>query len=273
MINKSDNSRALLLSYLLGELALDDREEIERKMLTDQEFSDEIQEAEYDLMEDYHHGRLTKDERSRAEAAFGRRQLVRRVRMNRMNRPAGAQGTSAGWGRRLSLVATAMLLVALSGWFAASHLWRKPEQSRSLEQAPSNVPGAGVTSPEVTKHGIASSEKVVLLLSGVSRGVAGDTLRMHDATKDVLVQWVVPRSLRQNRFVLELQRGGETLTTVAQAGPLKSMDGSSIAEFHLPAARFRRGAPSHVLVLIREASGKGAVVEEFPVRVVHARQQ
>lgn len=269
MISKSDNPRTRLLAYLMGALSLDDRNEIERKMLSDQEFSDEMKEAEYDLIEDYHHGRLTPEEHSRTETAFGRRRLAECAPVHRRSPAAGLQGDGIRRAKRLSLIAAAMLVVVISGWFAVSHLWRKPEPSQGPVQASLKLPESKSSSPGAEPTASRRDQTaVLLLLSGASRGVAENTLQLHQATKNILVQWVVPNGLKESRFVLVLKQGRRTLATAQQTGPLKRTDGSSIAEFQLPAAKLQTESQFQALLLIRSAHANDRVLEELPIRVM-----
>lgn len=75
-MNEADNPRSVLLAYLLGELPPGVRERLEERVLSDQDFSDQLQEAEYDLIDDYHAARLRHSERRRVEKAFPRERLI-----------------------------------------------------------------------------------------------------------------------------------------------------------------------------------------------------
>ena len=67
--------RQLLLAYKLGQLSPKDREELDERIICDQDFSDQIAEAAYDVVDDYRAGRLERAERRRVEKAFPRAEL------------------------------------------------------------------------------------------------------------------------------------------------------------------------------------------------------
>lgn len=241
-------------------------------MLSDQEFSDEMKEAEYDLIEDYHHQRLTPQERTRAEAAFGKRSLAQHI-------PGAGEiprNKSRAIARRarLSLLAAAMLLIAFSAWLTASRFWKTASPSHTLAQAPANPSASRASPPPATPKGVPrNSTAVLLLVSGVSRGPDATTLYLHRATKNILVQWVVPGHLKQDNFLLVLRQNRTTLAAVPQRKPLKSVDGSSIAEFDLPAALLWSKHRSQALILIRSTSANKSVLDEFPIQIIRESEK
>jgi anti-sigma-K factor RskA len=73
--------------YLLGTLREDDREEVEKRLLTDEEYFQEVLSAEDNLIEDYLSGNLSNQERDKFEAYFmtvpEHREAVRNARILR----------------------------------------------------------------------------------------------------------------------------------------------------------------------------------------------
>ena len=86
--------RQLLLAYKLGELSPEDREQLDERIICDQEFSDQIAEAAYDLLDDYRAGRLARALRRRVEKAFSPAELRsgsdRGVDLPKTTRPASS---------------------------------------------------------------------------------------------------------------------------------------------------------------------------------------
>ena len=74
-MNGFTDLRQLLLAYKLGELSPEDREQLDERIICDQDFSDQIAEAAYDVLDDYRAGRLARAERRRVEKAFSRAEL------------------------------------------------------------------------------------------------------------------------------------------------------------------------------------------------------
>lgn len=280
-MSRSDNSRARLLMYLLGELSAHERGVMEQRLLADQEFSDEMQEAEYDLIEDYRQGRLAPEQRQRAKKALGRSLLTKQIPTGKSQAVFQPKTAHKGWGMRLSL-AGAIVLVLFAGWFAVRHFAGNTQPSQSRAKASVNPPATTARiqdsgekadlPPPVMKRAAKRETEVLLLASGISRGAEGAMLELQPATKDVLVQWVIPENINGDDFELVVRGNGETLAAVPQLGPLQRVDGTRIVEFHLRAAVLQAESPSGFLLLIRRMGLHGAVVREIPLKVIRTAQ-
>jgi hypothetical protein len=68
---EKDRARALIERFLLGTASEEERQDVERRLFAENEFAEELQGREDDLIDDYAHGRLAEPER----AQFQRRWL------------------------------------------------------------------------------------------------------------------------------------------------------------------------------------------------------
>lgn len=242
-------------------------------MLADQVVSDQLEEAKYDLIDDYHAGRLGAGERRRVEAAFAPEQLSHGSALlplaGRARRPPPRRmptaGARSGWWLGYGLAACFALLVAV-GWllFREHRAATQPLVSTTpsatspgnpAKSAIANTP-AGQSEPDTTA--------VLLLAPEVARGTAIVTLPLRPSTRTILAQWVVPPDISAKRFSLAVTSRGRTVVTTPQSGTLTRIDGSKVAEFHLDPATFR-GNSVHYLFLVRADDAPSEVQAEIPV--------
>jgi len=272
-MSDSPAARPLLLAYLLEELSPDERQSMDERLLTDQDFSDQLQEAEFDLIEDYHAGRMTDDERRRTEAAFSPERLRQRPSLERaINQPrlppAGLKtGRETASPRlRWAIAAAALAICVAGGWFIASRLHTQSGLPRMARKA---TPG-GNTGKHSTSGGAPGDTTAVLVLAAdVTRGPGGPVLDLLPSTRAILVQWVVPSPTQAQRFYLSISRDGRILSTTQQDGDLTKIDGREVASFRLAPSMFA-GVPaeSQVMMLIRNADAPRSSEAEFTVSVL-----
>lgn len=272
------NDRELYLAYRLGDLSKAERDPIEDRMLGDSEFSDRMQEAEYDLLDDYRAGRLSRAVRLQVERAFNHDELGQLLTFalrgtgkhaTALSRPASRFSLTF----RLACAVTALLLIAVGGWVLAVRLHSGtglPTQSARTSPAPSSSPQS--SSPSSTPTAGSSShlpgETAVLLLAPtVTRGGTSAQLELHPATRTVTVQWVVPSDLAGRTFLLLVQQNGKEVAAVP-ASNVQHVGGSDVEEFSLPRAVFSAAGPRvHYAFLVRKSGIAPATVAEFAVRV------
>jgi len=266
--------RQLLLAYKLGELSLKDREELDERIICDQDFSDQIAEAAYDVLDDYRAGRLARAERRRVEKAFSQAEL----------QGGAAQGidlakTPARGGLRwfpwaiASLACVSMGLLVL---FIHLHKAQAPAPNSVAHSAekpgpqPSSAtrvgpPGSGSST---ATHGSSKLLAVLLLQSAVARGGSSAVLALDPSTQVVRVQWVVPDGVAARAFTLSVTRDGTILEAIAQRRSLQKIGGSLEAEFDLGAAVFAKSPEdARFLFVVYTHDASHTAVGEYPVIV------
>jgi hypothetical protein len=272
------NDRELYLAYRLGEIPESEKEPIEDLMLTDDEFSDRMQEAENDLLDDYHAGRLKSAERVRVERVFTRDEL--RPSLSLPSRTTGghaivpskpARTFSSAF--RLACVAAATVLVVLAGWVIAARHHSgaaSPAPAARTTPASSTLPqdtGKSSTSTAVSSSHLPGETAVFLLAPAITRGGSTAHLELHPATRTVMVQWLVPSELAGGTFSLLVQRNGKQVAMVPASNVLH-VTGSDIEGFSLPRAVFSSTGPHvHYVFLVRKLGIVPTTEAEFAVNV------
>jgi anti-sigma-K factor RskA len=259
----SPNSRALLLAYLLDELSAEERRSMEERMLTDQDFSDELQEAEFDLIDEFHDGALTPAERRRVETALPADRLARPLRAVRHHPTTSYRSARDAWPRWLAIIGAAAAVLLVLVWPFAQWLTR-PHQSQSGALQAALSPMQPSPTPAISNDSQNSATAVLLLTPDVSRGTNSPELRLLPSTRSVLVQWVLPAGTSSGPFTLSINEGSLNAITVRQDGNLRSIDGQRLAVFHLsPFAFPKHPASTHMLLTIRNEASPGRLQGEF----------
>ena len=266
--------RLLLLAYKLGELSPEDREQLDERIICDQDFSDQIAEAEYDLLDDYCAGRLARAERRRVERAFSHEELrggsVRSVQ--RLGTTARARGAAL---RRLSLGIASLALASAGLLLFFIHLHKAPPAAASRPaqgagpqvSSATPVPSAGsgsTPSAQGANHLLA----VLLLQPAIARGGTSSVLELAPSTQVVRVQWVVPDGVTARAFTLSVTREGVILKTIAQRRNLQKIGGDLIAEFDLAPGVFAKSREdARFLFIVYTDDAQHTAVGEYPVIV------
>jgi hypothetical protein len=272
------NDREVYLAYRLGKLSQAESEPIEDRMLSDSEFSDRMQEAEYDLLDDYRAGRLSFAVRLQVERAFDRDELRQALTFasRRDGKHAAAPSHPAprfSSAFRVAMAVTALLLIAVAGWVLAVRLHSGkvfPAQAARTSPAPSSSPQN--SSPSSTPTAGSSSHlpgdiAVLLLAPAVTRAGTSAQLELHPATRAVTVQWLVPSDLAGHTFSLLVQQNGKEIA-LAPASNVQHIGGSDVEEFSLPRTVFSAVGPrAYYIFLVRKSGIAPATVAEYAVRV------
>ncbi len=267
--------RQLLLAYKLGQLSPKDREELDERIICDQDFSDQIAEAAYDVVDDYRAGRLERAERRRVEKAFPRAEL-------QGGSDPGFELAKTPDRRRMrwfpiAIASFACLSMGLLALFIDLHKAQAPAPTSSATPS-AEKPGTQPSSAtRVAPSGVGSSTPtrgsnqllaVLLLQSAVARGETSSVLELAPSTQVVRVQWVVPDGLTQRDFTLSVTREGGILKTVAQRRDLQKIGGSLEAEFDLPPGVFGKSPENaHFLFIVSKVDPSHTAVAEYPVIV------
>ena len=289
-MNDSSDLRQLLLAYKLGELPTAERSELEERMFNDETFSDRLEEAEYDLIDDYRAHRLSTADRPRVEKSFSREQLMRalppatspthhrlqsRAVHQSLQQPPNVSLSASAWPRlRLSLAAAVLVLLAATSWFLVSR--HVQERASNYVAATSAATGAPASPPVAAESGAPSAyplpnpaaTAVLLLGPEVTRGAPTVDLQLSPAVTTLRVQWVVPQQERGTAFCLSVTKNGKALRTVAQQGGLQNIGGSRVAEFLLDAPDMsRQKKDARYLFVVSAAVSPRDVVGEYAVSV------
>jgi len=268
----SPNSRALLLAYLLNELSSEERLSVEERMLTDQNFSDELQEAEFDLIDEFHAGTLTPAEGRRVEAALPADRLegplgAKSRTQTRADGTIAHRSMRAAWPRRFAFAGAAAAALTVLIWPLGRRLARSlPSQPGTLQ---ASLPKTPVPSTRVASSDAQDSATAVLLLTpDVSRGDHTPELRLLPSTQSVLVQWVLPAGTSSGPFMLTVNEGSTNVLTVHQGGSLRSIEGQRLAVFEVARSAWPNNPVStHLLLTIRNEAPPNALQGEFQIRL------
>ena len=283
-MNEADNPRSVLLAYLLGELPPGVRERLEERVLSDQDFSDQLQEAEYDLIDDYHAARLRHSERRRVEKAFPRERLIELSApyTGRIENQEGAFTKNAGsrstqWlGARLFLASAILAVVVVAS--LSSYLYLRSRTSRLVaaqrttaeRQSPPSIP-SGKGAPQSQPGSLAderAATATLVLFGDAVRGAISSTLELHPDTRTVTVQWVVPPGNSETAFQLSIVHDNSPVIAVKQTG-IQQMDGRRVVEFPLKPSDFAmRSSEAHDLFVIRTGAAGHAIEGEYSVLVL-----
>ncbi len=164
--------------YLLGQLAEDRREEVEKRLLIDDDYVDEISMAEEELIDDYVRGVLDQRERAQFELNFlttseqskkvaFARSLNRYIQAEPVGKPvkpvvtpekrsrlrsflfaAGAQGPAL----RLAYAAAALIILAGATWLAI-RLWQQQhEPAPTVAEQPTTQPTEQPSPPQIAQQ-------------------------------------------------------------------------------------------------------------------------
>jgi hypothetical protein len=272
-MNDSSDLRQLLLAYKLGELPTAERSELEERMFNDETFSDRLEEAEYDLIDDYRAHRLSTADRPRVEKSFSREQLMRALppAASPLQPSSNFSLSTSAWPRfRLPLAAAALVMLTATSWFLVSRHVRERESNHvAVTHAPASPPAAsGDNTP--TSHTLPNSAATAVLLLGpeITRGAPTVELQLSPAVTTLRVQWVVPPQESGAAFHLSVTKNGKVLKTVRQHGALQDVGGSRVAEFLLDAPDMsRQKKDAHYLFVVSAAVSHRDVVGEYSVSV------
>lgn len=273
-MNGFTDLRQLLLAYKLGELSSKDRDQMDERIICDQEFSDQIAEAAYDVLDDYRAGRLARAQRRRVEKAFSPAELRsgsgRGFELPKTPAPATQRWFPIGIASLACLAISLLLLfihlhkASVPAPISATHSAEKPGP-----QSPSATPvapsGSGSpTAPQSSRQLLA----VLVLRSAVARGGTAPVLELNSSTKVVRVQWVVPDDSTARAFTLSVTREGVILKTIAQRRNLQKIGGNFEAEFDLAPGVFAKSPEdSRFLFIVYTNDAPRTAVGEYPVIV------
>jgi hypothetical protein len=273
----SADLRELLLAYRLGELSPEDREQLDERIICDQDFSDRIAETAYDLLDDYRAGRLERTQRQRVKKAFPQAELrsgsAPGFDLSRTARPASSATWRwfPLWVASLAFVSAGLLL-----FFIHLHKAQAPVSVAASRPAEKSGPQVSVTN-SAPPSGSGSSPStqssnhllaILLLQPSVARGGATSVLELEPSMQVVRVQWVIPDGVTARAFTLSVTREGAILKTIAQRRNLRKIGGHLEAEFDLAPGIFAKSPEdAHFLFVVSAGDRSHTAVGEYPVLV------
>lgn len=299
-MNVPNEFQQLLLRYRLDELPPDERSAVDNSLIVDQEFSDSLQEAQYDLIDAYVVGQLPVEVRRRVEQAMfcnhdGQSALSMARAMQDRRRLLGASAdggifrakqhhtapTPASSSARIifltsSLAACILLLLVVFRLHQSPLRYEAqeppnvspPKAVASANAGATQVPTATGRLP-IPKTNSASAARTVVRPSDVLavampisavRGADVIDILLRPGTRQVEVQWPIPSDSSATTYSLEIASDKSGITLVPQHGSLDSIDNLHLANFLLPAEKLPDG---RYLFRLRasDAQGKSPLVE------------
>ncbi len=253
--------RELLLDYKLGHMKQQLRERFDERVFNEPEFSALLEEAEFDLLDDYHAGRLSVAERERVEQAFSSAERDRAIPI-----PAQrfAQAAAAPRRKGMFLPAFALSLSAfvIAGIFFITH---HAAVRSSIGSAEGSAPSGRMAAlpPSVDPRSEVAS---LLLTAEVVRGDSAMQLRLTPKIRTVRIQWVVPAETTGSLFSLRVVEAPGTTRAIVESVRVATLDGRRVAEFSIPANAFR-GSGDRYLLSVRPEEPSAAALREYHLTV------
>jgi len=276
-MNDSADLRQLLLAYKLGELSLEDREQLDERIIDDQVFSDRIAEAAYDVLDDYRAGRLVRAQRRRVEKAFSQAEL-RSSSVRESDLPKAPALARLRW-FPLGIASLACLSMGLLLLFIHLHKVQVPPPISAANSTQTPGPQTSSATPVAPSNYGSSTVKqssnqlqaVLLLHPGVARSGSSSVLELNPSAQMVRVQWVVPDGVTVHAFTLSVTREGVILKTIAQRRNLRRIGSNLVAEFDVAPGVFAKSREdARFLFIVCADDAPHNAVGEYPV-IVHAK--
>lgn len=140
-----------LRQYLLGELPPAEREALETRAFTDDDFESLLQEAETDLLDDWARGELPPNEACLVEARFS---PAKRLIAQRLSKPPRQRRTPRLWW----MAAAAALLIVASATYLGTRS-RIPPQIQTTQPVPIEVASVDLRTP-ATRGALSANYRV-----------------------------------------------------------------------------------------------------------------
>ncbi len=254
--------RELLLDYKLGRMKQKHRDRFDERIFKDPEFSETLEEAEFDLLDDYRSGRLSAAMKKRVERAFSPSELAG-LPLNPAQSSRQAVPAPRRPGILLPTFALACSALIVAGILFVSHRGLR----RSLA---GNAPASSPTRTLAVHHPAAKPQAAaatLLLTSEVVRDGSALQLRLAPATRTVRIQWVVPAGTTGSAFYLSVVAMPDNPCATAKSSGVSTLDNQQVAEFNLPADIFRRSGDRYLLS-IHSTPAPVPAIREYPLTVV-----
>ncbi len=260
-MTEQNELRRLLLDYKLDRMQQPQRERLEERIFNDAEFSAMLEEAEYDLLDDYRAGRLSTNIRELVAQAFSPAELARTIRTPAQRVPRAA-AIARRRGMFLPVFALSLSALLIAGViFIARHAEVRSEAGRAESAAQ-----AGDMATPPAAAGRHEEEPTLLLTAEVVRDGSAMHLRLAPAVRMVRVQWVVPAEASGSSFSLSVAAEHGVIRTTVESAGVSILDGQRVAEFSVPADVFR-GLGDRYLLSVRSSGAAENPIREYRLTV------
>jgi hypothetical protein len=254
--------RELLLDYKLGQMKQKHRDRFDERIFQDPEFSAALEDAEFDLLDDYRAGRLSAALRKRVERAFSPSELkgppLSPVQTSQKTVPAPRRP-----GMLLPTFALACSALIVAGIFFVSHRGvRRSLAGNAQEAVPPPKQAVRSTSAQ-SQAGVAS----LLLTSEIVRDGSALQLPLPAAIQTVRIQWVVPAGTTGSRFVLSIVAVPNILCATIESTGISTLDNQPVAQFLVPADLLRKSGDRYLLA-IRSTRELAPTIRQYALTIV-----
>jgi len=287
-MNRTQNTETLLRRYLLGQSIADERSSIERRLMVEQQYLDELTQAEEELIDEYTRGKLDKAEQEQFESLFlnvpERREKVAFAKaFNRylarhplaIKHGAPEPLASGAWRRvAVALMAAAVILLAVVSIFlyrksiqikdqlASSEAQRLSSEerekllSRQLQELQKRNQDMAQELADL-KAGLPSGHPTLVTLTlspGWSRGAdASPTVHLSTATKRLRLE-LLTEAVRYKTYTAEIQTVEGQHIWSGDRFQIGRSGGQQLASIILPSSLFPQG---DYLVKLSGTDGNG----------------
>ena len=261
-MKQRNNLRELLLDYKLGEMKQKHRDRFDERIFQDPEFSEMLEEAEFDLLDDYRAGRLSAAMKGRVERAFSPSELAGPPLSPAQSSPPPAP-TPRRPGMLLPAFALTCSALIVAGILFVSHrdVLRSLAGSARRSNPASNL---AVPSASVEPQAAVAS---LLLTDEVVRDGSALQLRLAPETRIVRMQWVVPAGTKGSAFALSVVAAPYLPCATVESSSVSTLDNQQVAEFTVPANIFCASGDRYLLS-IRSAPAHAPTIRQYLLTVV-----
>ncbi len=254
--------RELLLDYKLGQMKQKHRDRFDERIFQDPEFSARLEEAEFDLLDDYRAGRLSAALRKRVERAFSPSELkgppLSPVQTSQKTVPAPRRP-----GMLLPTFALACSALIVAGIFFVSHRGVRRSLAGNVREAVPPPKQAIRSTSAQPQAGIAS----LLLTSEIVRDDSALQLTLPAAIHTVRIQWVVPAGTTGSAFALSIVAVPNIPCATVESTGVSTLDNRQVAQFFVPADLLRKSGDRYLLS-IRSTREFAPAIRQYALTLV-----
>lgn len=261
MNDRQPITQEMLLRYLLNEMPPEEREHVDSALISDPEYCEAFQEAEYDLLDAYASHELpphTADRIGRALEVWPHGWIsaaMSRALQRHQPQPTLATALPAVSPRRsrllrfswLPAVAVALIVIAvLAGRQARENRHYSPPQLATAPPTETTAPPAAQAPVPTARAPLSPTtpppeQVATLLLPETTRDAAALPVRIPAKARQLDVEWIVSADSPHSHYNLELDSDDATIARAQQHGPLESSGQQRVAHFLLSTQALRSG--------------------------------
>ncbi len=239
-------------------MGLEEREDVDTRLIAEPAFDAELQEAQTDLLDAFNAGTLTPEEAQRVRQAIaGNTAFARAAQMSAAFRLASRRsrfGAKSGSRFHVPEWAIAACGLVIAGGLVAGAVWRfrpahststvAPQNTAASAQPVSTVAPPPLSSPKTAATASRASTALMATLVMPESSRSGDAavLEIKAGVEKVRVQWAVPADTgSRHRLDLMILRDAREVERTAETRPRRSIRGTPVAEFSVPASKLSPG--------------------------------